>query len=296
MATPVLDRQPTAVEALVARRRVPRLLSSLGQRTRAARAGEQLIVFAAAFVIWEIVTRARGSFFFPPPSDVLNRAYENWFSGPASSLFLTPAVGEDLTPSLVRMMAGWAVAVGVGIGLGTLLGLGRRLAAYVEPTVHFLRSAPGPALLPVFLVVFGVGTSMKVAFIAFGAVWPILLNTIEGVRSVDVRQLDTAAAFRVGRRRRVAQVILPSATPKVVAGLRISLAIALVLMVISDMVSSSEGFGFFLVRAQREFRILDVWAGIVVLGAIGYILNAVFLALEHRYMGWHFGWRGREKG
>jgi ABC-type nitrate/sulfonate/bicarbonate transport system permease component len=262
-------------------------------RGRLWRLGEQLGVLAAGIGVWELATVRADSFFFPPPSQIFPRVVENWFSGPASSLFLTAEVGRDVAPSLGRMLAGWLLAGVVGIAFGTVLGLARRLAGYVDPIIHFLRAAPGPALLPVFMVIFGIGTDMKIFFIAFGSVWPVLLNTMDGVRAVDPAHLDTAATFRIGTTARVVKVVLPAASPRMVAGLRISLAIALVLMVISDMVNSTGGFGFALIEAQRSFRILDLWAGIVLLALVGFTFNALFQVGERHLMAWHRGYRGR---
>jgi ABC-type nitrate/sulfonate/bicarbonate transport system permease component len=263
------------------------------RRGRLWRLGEQIVVVAAGIGLWELATLRADSFFFPPPSHIFPRVVENWFSGPASSLFLTPEVGRDVAPSLGRMLAGWGLAVVAGVSIGTVLGLARRLAGYVDPILHFLRAAPGPALLPVFMVIFGIGSDMKIFFIAFGSVWPVLLNTIDGVRSVERAHLDTASAFKIGHGARVLRVVLPAASPRIVAGLRISLAIALVLMVISDMVNSTGGFGFALIEAQRSFRILDLWAGIVLLAVVGFSLNALFELGERRLMMWHRGYRGR---
>jgi ABC-type nitrate/sulfonate/bicarbonate transport system permease component len=262
-------------------------------RDRLVRTAEQVAVLAAAVGMWQLVTVWADSFFFPPPSEVLPRVVENWFTGPASSLFLTPEVGRDVAPSVGRMLAGWSIACVLGVAIGTALGLARRLAGYVDPIIHFLRSAPGPALLPIFMLVFGIGTDMKIIFIAFGSVWPVLLNTIDGVRSVDTPYLDTASAFRTSAARRVVRIVLPAASPRIVAGMRISLAIALVLMVISDMIASSGGFGFTLIEAQRSFQVLDVWASIVLLGLLGFAVNGLFVLGERRLLAWHRGFRGR---
>lgn len=262
-------------------------------RGRVLRGVEQVTVVAAAVGLWQLVTLRADSFFFPPPSEVFPRVIENWFTGPASSLFLTPEVGRDVAPSVGRMLAGWSIACAVGVMLGLALGLARRLASYVDPIIHFLRSAPGPALLPIFMLIFGIGTDMKIIFIAFGSVWPVLLNTIDGVRSVETPYLDTASTFRVGAVRRVLRIVLPAASPRIAAGMRISLAIALVLMVISDMIASSGGFGFTLIEAQRSFQVVDVWASIVLIGLLGFVLNGLFMFAERRVLAWHRGFRGR---
>jgi ABC-type nitrate/sulfonate/bicarbonate transport system permease component len=130
---------------------------------------------------------------------------------------------------------------------------------------------------------------MKVAMIAFGVVWPILLNTADGVGSVEPLHRETGRAFRVGGRDQVIRIVLPSAAPKIFAGLRVSLSIAVILMVISEMVATVNGVGFELVQAQRSFRTLDVWATIVLLGIIGYVLNAILAVIERNMLSWHRG-------
>jgi ABC-type nitrate/sulfonate/bicarbonate transport system permease component len=259
----------------------------------ARRLGERWAVVLAVGLVWQAVTVRADEVFFPPLSDILGRAYQNWLSGPASSLFLTPAVADDVAPSLARLLAGWLLAVVAGVGVGIAVGLVRNLGDYVEPLVEFVRSIPPPALIPPFLVMLGIGTQMKVALIAVGVVWPILLNTIEGVRSVDQAALDTGRAFRTRWWRGVTHIVLPAAAPKIFAGLRVSLSIALILMVISEMVAANDGIGFAIVTAQRSFAILDMWAGIVLLGVLGYLLNTLLLMVERRVLAWHRGARGR---
>lgn len=248
-------------------------------------------VLLALGVVWQLISVTVDSVFLPRMTDIVLRTYENWLSGPWQSLFLTPEVGSEIAPSVARMLAGWGIAVVAGIGLGTLIGLVREIADYVDPIVHFLRAIPPPALIPLFMVVLGIGDTMKVALIAVGVVFPILLNTIDGVRSIDRVQLDTGRVYGIGVRRRLTRVVLPSAMPKIFAGLRVSLSIALILMVISEMVAATDGIGFGILNAQRSFRVLDMWAGILVLGVLGYILNAALLKIEGRVLAWHRGAR-----
>ena len=127
---------------------------------------------------------------------------------------------------------------------------------------------------------------MKVVLIAVGVFPPILLNTIDGVRSIDPLYLDTASVLRISRLRRLTHVILPAAAPKIFAGLRISLSIAVILMVISELIAATNGVGFRILQAQRQFKMVDLWAGLVVLGAIGAMLNAGLALIERRVLRW----------
>jgi ABC-type nitrate/sulfonate/bicarbonate transport system permease component len=190
---------------------------------------------------------------------------------------------------MLRLLGGWFGAVIIGIVVGTVIGLSARARDYVNPIVQFLRAIPPPALLPLFIVLMGIGDTMKATMILFGVVWPILLNTVDGVSSVEPLHRETGRVFRVGFRDELLRIVLPSAAPKIFAGLRVSLSIAVILMVISEMVATVNGVGFELVQAQRSFRSLDVWATIVLLGIIGYTLNAILAAVEGYVLSWHRG-------
>ncbi|GAA4612057.1 ABC transporter permease [Saccharopolyspora hordei] len=244
------------------------------------------LVFVIAVVLWELVTRLVQNPFFPPPTEIAAAAGRKWFSGPASSLFLTEEVHTDLLVSLGRVFGGWLIAVVLGVGLGTLLGRSRTGMDYVGPLMAFVRAIPPPVLVPVFLVLLGIGSEMQITVIVFGVVWPILLNTVDGVRSVDQVKVDTARSFRIPRGQWVFGVVLPAATPKIFAGLRVSLSLALVLMVVSELVGSTNGIGYRLIFDQRAFDLPGMWAGIVLLGVLGYLLNTLLLAVERRALSW----------
>jgi ABC-type nitrate/sulfonate/bicarbonate transport system permease component len=242
----------------------------------------RLSVLVGLIVLWQVLTSLTDSPFFPTFAETADRLWQNWLTEPR-------IIVGHLVPSMVRLLTGWLGAVAVGITIGTLIGISARLRDYVDPIVQFLRAIPPPALLPLFIVLLGIGDQMKVAMILFGVVWPILLNTVDGVRSVDALHLDTARVFGLRQRDVLFSVILPSAGPKIFAGLRISLAIAVILMVISEMVATLNGVGFTLVQAQRNFRMLDVWAGILLLGILGYVLNTGLSLVERRVLRWQRG-------
>ncbi|WP_373696221.1 ABC transporter permease [Actinomycetospora flava] len=240
-------------------------------------------VFALALVVWELAARAAGSAFFPPPSAIAAAGWALWFSGPA---VLTEGAWADVLPSVGRVLAGWAVSGVIGIAVGLLLGRSRRATEYLAPLLAFARALPPPVLIPVFLVLFAAGTPMQLATIVFGTVWPVLLATAAGARDVDPVTIDTAEVYGVAGLRRLRRVILPASAPRIVAGLRVSLSLALILMVVSELVASTNGLGHQLVVAQRSFDFTAMWAAIVLLGAVGYALNAALLGVERRALGW----------
>ncbi|WP_190819048.1 ABC transporter permease [Saccharopolyspora pogona] len=247
---------------------------------------QRWVVFIIAIVVWELLTRVAQSAFFPPPTQIVGTAMEKWFSGPASSLFLTDEAFSDMLASLGRIAVGWLIAVVLGVALGTLLGRSRTALDYFGPLMAFMRAIPPPVLVPVFLVLLGIGAQMQITVIVFGVIWPILLNTVDGVRSVDQVKVDTIRSFRIPRSHWVFGVVLPAATPKIFAGLRVSLSLALVLMVVSELVGSTNGIGYRLVFDQRQFDFPAMWAGIVLLGILGYVLNTLLLVVERRALSW----------
>ena len=162
--------------------------------------------------------------------------------------------------------------------------------------MEFLRAIPPPALLPFAILVIGVGNSMKVFIIAFVCIWPILLNTIAGVTGVDPTLLETTRVYGISRRDRLWRVMLPAASPQIFAGMRTSLSLALILMVISEMVASTNGIGYFVLQSQRTFAIPEMWSGILLLGILGYTLNGAFVLIERRVLRWHRGARASALG
>ena len=258
--------------------------------TRVTPAAWRWLVFAAVVTAWQFAVRlvpADQRPFFPPPTVIAAHMYGLWFTGPPAHLFLTPVVTGQVLPSLARMAGGWALAVTGGVAAGLLLGRVARVHDFVDPLTHFFRALPPPALIPIFIIVFKLTDAMRIAVIAFGVVWPVVLNTIEGARSVDPLLLDTARVFRLGPMRRLWTLVLPSAAPKIFAGLRISLSMALILMVVSETVGGFDGIGYTLFHAEQAFLVTDMWAWIGLLGMLGYGLNAALLWLERRLLAWH---------
>jgi len=249
---------------------------------RALGAALEVAVPLVLLALWALWSADSTVYYFPPLTDILETFADTW---------LFERVGSDVVPSLTRLALGYGIAVAIAVGLGLALGLSHRLRRALDPTVQFLRSIPPPALLPFGILVLGVGTSMKVFIIAFVCVWPVLLNTVDGVAGVDPLLRETADVYGIGRRDRVLRVILPAAAPQVFAGMRTSLSLALILMVISEMVASTNGIGYFVLQSQRSFDMPEMWSGILLLGLLGYGLNAVFMIVERRILRWHRGAR-----
>lgn len=249
------------------------------------------LVFVVVVCFWEVLARAVGGVLFPPPSTIAATMGRLWFSGPPGHAFLTAHAVSDIGGSLGRAIGGWMLGGIVGVGIGLPLGRSRFAIDCLAPLLHFARAIPSSALVPIFIVLFGLGTPMQVASIVFATVWPVLLNTIDGARFADPAYLDTALVFRIGQARRLLRITLPAASPKIFAGLQISLAISLILMVISETVGGTTGIGYQLVLAQTSFEYTTMWAAIGMLGIVGYALNAALLGVEKRVLAWHRGAR-----
>lgn len=237
---------------------------------------------------WEAAARAAESNFFPPPSAIVTRLRELWFSGPATRLFLSDAALADFLPSLGRMFGGWALACLGGIALGVAIGRSGTLAGFVDPLIEFGRAIPPPTLIPLFIVLFKVDTRMQLATVVYGVVWPVLVNAVDGARYVDRQHTETARVFGLTRFERLTRVILPAAAPKIFAGLRLSLSLALILMVVSELAgSATSGIGYELLYAQQNFDLPGMWGTIALLGVLGLLLNSSFLVVERRTLAWH---------
>jgi ABC-type nitrate/sulfonate/bicarbonate transport system permease component len=245
------------------------------------------VVLVAGIGGWQLWTSRAASSFFPRPSAIVTRMYHLWFSGPAAHGFLTADATGNLLPSLGRVLAGLAVATAIGVPLGIALGRSPVVTAYLSPLLQFARALPVVTMAPVFIVLFKIGTEMEIATIAFGTLWPILLNTIDGAATVDLVQLETARAFRMSAGQRLAWVIIPAALPKAFAGFRLSLSLSLILMVFSELVGSSSGIGYEMSNASNAFDMTFLWSTIVLLGVLGYLLNELLAGAERHLLAWH---------
>lgn len=237
------------------------------------------LVLIGAYALW---AGPRDDFFFPPLQKILTVFAEDW---------LGERLLSDIWPSLKRILIGFALSAVLAVGLGVLLGLSRRARLAVTPLIEFFRALPPPALLPLTLLILGIGDSAKILLIALVCVFPILLNTISGVSGIDPTLRDTARVYGITRRDMLWHVILPGALPSVFAGLRTSLSLAVIMMVISEFVAALNGIGFGIWQAKRLFDIPGMWAGIILLGILGYALNMALVLIERRVLRWHRGAR-----
>jgi ABC-type nitrate/sulfonate/bicarbonate transport system permease component len=238
-------------------------------------------------VVWWVSSAGSTTYYWPPLSTILGRFDDTWFGGRMTT---------DVLPSIGRLVVGYAAAVVIGVGLGVLLGGNRDLRRACEPVLEFFRAIPPPVLIPILFLFAGIGTTAKVIVIISGAVWPVLLNTVEGVRAVDDVLADTSRSYGITGTARLRHLVLPAASPQIVAGMRQALSISIILMVISEMFASSNGLGFAIVQFQRSFAVPEMWTGILLLGLLGVVLSLLFALFERRVLRWYRGQRAAQRG
>lgn len=243
-------------------------------------------LFFALFVpflilcLWTLYTDVAQSIYWPSPLVIAQVFPETWFGG---------RLVNDVVPSLIRLIAGYGAAILLGVLAGLLIGSFRRVRLFTEPVFELFRAIPPPVLLPIFMLFLGIGDNMRITVIAFGCIWPILINTIEGVRGIDSVQRDTVRSYGISRRRVITKLILPAAAPQIFVGARQALSIGLIMVVISEMFAARNGIGFNVIQFQRLYALPEMWSGIIILGLIGVLANAVFKRVEKRAMTWYFG-------
>ena len=237
--------------------------------------------------IWWVATEGSTDPYVPPLRDIFATFPETW---------TVDRLMNDIAPSLLRLLTGYALAVVLGVTLGVVVGSFQTVRNTSEPVLEFFRSIPPPVLIPVVILFAGIGDSMKVIVIVFGCIWPVLLNTVEGVRAVDDVLRDTSRCYGISGGSRLRHLTLRAASPQIFAGMRQSLSLAIILMVISEMFAATNGLGFTIVQFQRGFAIPEMWTGIIVLGLVGVTLSLLFGLAERRALAWYFGLRRAQRG
>lgn len=208
------------------------------------------------------------------------------FSSLWDSLFVNGTLRDEMLPTMKRLVIGYGIACAVAVPVGLAMGSFRIVYRLLEPITEFLRPIPSSAYIPVAMFFLGIDDGMKIFVIALASVFPILVATYGSVQDIDPVLIDTARTFHVSRATTVRKVVLPAAMPAVLTGMRVSLGISLIVAVVAEMISGSSGIGYFILDAQRQFRPPEMFAGIVILGIVGFGLNVLFLWVEHRILRW----------
>lgn len=185
-----------------------------------------------------------------------------------------------------RMLMGWLLASLVGVALGAAIGVSPTVRAWVEPTLEFIRPLPASALLPLAISIFGLSPSMVLSVVAFGAMWPVLLATVHGFAHVEPRLSEVARCLQLPRMAFVWKMGLPNAMPDILAGMRLALTVSLIVAVVGEMIASQSGLGQAILLAARSFHASELFAGIVLLGLIGFASNALLAVAERKLLRW----------
>lgn len=216
---------------------------------------------------------------------------DNW---PAVSTIFVAAwqgiVGGELIEvvwsTLWRMVRGYAAGCALGVAFGVLLASWRPSRLALQPLIELVRPIPAPAIIPPLMFVLGVDDGLKIFVVGFACFFPVLINTMAGVGSVDTVYRQVARTFGLGNAATLWQVVLPASLPHILAGMRIALALALIVTVVVELVAGSQGVGYYVASMQYALRAADMYAAIVLLTAVGYGLNRAFVALEGRALHW----------
>lgn len=241
--------------------------------------GFALVVFV--LLVWQIATVGgwADSVSLPPVTAVVM----SWWTDLASG-----SIPAQLVPSLRRITIGLGLAIAIGMPLGMLMGVNRLAYRILEPLTELLRPIPSAAYIPVAILFLGLGDQMKLFVIVLASVFPILLNTYMGVTGIDPVLIDTGRTLGTPRFSILYKIVFPASLPSILTGIRISLGIAFIVSVTSEMIAGNNGLGYFIIDRQQTFHVSEVFAGILTLGVMGYAMNLVFLQIE-RYL---LRWRG----
>lgn len=245
-----------------------------------------LVLPVVLLTLWWVRTAHSKTLYYPPLKDILRRFWSDWTGAQFS---------EQLIPSVERLAGGFAIAIVLGVALGTLMGLSSRARRDLRPATEYFRATPAVALVPLGFLLIGPGAKMEIALIAFGSMWPIVVATTDGVRGTDPMMLETGLAYGLTRRQRIRQIVLPSAMPPIIAGIRVAVQFAVGLMIIANFIGSDRGLGFYVLNAQTTFDIQGTWGGLVVIGLVGFAATVPVALAERRLLGWHRGWRASAK-
>lgn len=238
-----------------------------------------IVLFLA---VWEFLPRAGwvNPAFLSPPTDVVRAI---------ASLVDNGQLWKHTAASLQRSLTGLLLAIASGVGLGLLMGAVQRFEAFVDPLLQLFRQVSAFALFPVFLLFLGIGEASKVAIIFWAAFWPVLLNTIGGVKQVDKLLVHSALSMGASRGYIFLRVVLPAASPSIFTGIRLAGAYSITALVAAEMIGAHAGLGFLTLNAQEIFQIPTMYAGILLLAVLGLGLNYALALVEARLTGWRKG-------
>lgn len=243
------------------------------------RAVKPAVAIVAFLALWEIAPRLGlvDEVFLPPFSTVV---------GAFGDLAASGALWEHVSASLSRALTGFVIAILVAIPLGVAIAWYRPVADFLNPILELFRNTAALALLPVFILILGIGETSKVALVIYASTFPILLNTISGVRTVDPLLVKSARSLGLPPVRLFQKVILPAAVPMIFTGVRMAASSSILVLIAAEMVGAKAGLGYLITASQLNFQIPNIYAGIIAISILGLIFNGFLVALERRLSRW----------
>ena len=238
-----------------------------------------LLVAALLVLLWQWIADHRfiSPVFLPGP----DRAWSAMLKG-----FATGDLLPKLFSTIERMFWGWLVASLVGIVLGAAVGTSPALRSYLGPMLEFLRPLPASAIIPVAIAILGLTDAMVLSVVVFGALWPVLLSTIQGFSSVEPTLYEVGRALGFSRTATIMKIALPSASPDILSGMRLGLTVALIVAIVCEMLAGRDGLGNWILLAARAFRAPDLYAGVILLAALGCLSSLLLAIAEKRLLRW----------
>lgn len=250
-----------------------------GRRPRLVAAGRGLMVVAAAIGLWQIIvdTGFVSPHFLASPSAIVASLAHGFASGTVTS---------DLGVSMYRIVIGWLIGCACGYVVGIAIGSVRWFRELFNPILELVRPVSPVALIPVAILLLGIGNSSKFAVIAFACFWPVFLNTVGGVRSISQHHRRIAKALGFSRRDEVLHVLLPGSLPNAFVGLRLAAGISFVAIVAAEFVGATNGLGYLILSAEQSFDTPLMYGAIVLLAVLGWSANLMLLAAERSLVRW----------
>lgn len=242
-------------------------------------AGRASVAIVAFLALWEIAPRVGWvDAVFLPPFSTVARTF--------GQLVADGTLVTHTTTSLARAGAGFVIALVIAVPLGLVIGSSARVSSYLTPFFEIFRNTAALALLPVFILLLGIGETSKVAIVVYACFFPLLLSSILGVRTVDPLLVKSARSLGIGRVALFAKVVLPSAVPTVFTGIRMAATSSVLVLLAAEMVGAKAGLGYFITYTQFNFQIPEMYAGIVAIALVGLAVNAVLVSVERRLSRW----------
>jgi NitT/TauT family transport system permease protein len=239
-----------------------------------------------ALLAWHFGTVGQPYSLIPPPSEVGVAMWDLAFGGINDDAFSATLVDHALA-SMSRVYGGFALAALVALPLGMLIGRVPLVRAVLDPTLQLLRPVPVTAWLPLAMIVFGLGPRSAFFLVFLGAFYPVLINTVFGVRSVEPRLFEAAAMLGVSPSAIFAKVVLPAALPSIFTGLRLGLGFAWVVIVVGEMTGVQTGLGAIIMEARQLSRTEIVICGMAVIGVLGFLSDRIVMLLGQRLLRWN---------